>query len=430
MEYIAIEGGRRLSGRVCVNGSKNAALPILAATLLTGEESKLEGIPPLLDVFTMFDVLRQLGAEVKEEGKIVRIWRSDPTRFEASHDLVRRMRASFLVMGPLLTRHGRARISLPGGCAIGSRPIDLHLKGLVAMGAVISVEHGYVEAKAARLRGAEIHLDVPSVGATENLMMAATLAEGTTYIYNAAREPEVVDLAGFLNAMGAVVRGAGTDVIRISGVRELKGASYRVIPDRIEAGTYLLAGAITGGEVVVENAVAHHLEAFLAKLREAGVTVEVSGEAIRAAASGRPRAVDITTLPYPGFPTDLQPPFMAFLALSEGTSLVTENIFEDRFRHVDELKRMGAKIRLQGKVAMVEGVDHLTGAPVTATDLRAGAALVLAGLAARGITEVGAVHHLDRGYVRLEETLASLGAQIERRREPADAKVLQLESVP
>lgn len=414
MDIIVIEGGRPLIGTVRVRGAKNAALPILAAALLSPGKTRLSEVPALQDVQTMCNVLRELGARVEGTREALAIDAGSLENNEAPYDLVRRMRASFLVMGPLLARFGSARVSLPGGCAIGSRPINLHLKGFAALGARITMGYGYVEARASRLEGARICLDYPSVGATENLMMAACLARGTTMIENAAAEPEVGDLADLLNAMGARVKGVGSRVVTIEGVSELHGAEHRVIPDRIEAGTYLIAGAITGGSLRVENVITGHLEPLLAKLREAGFSVEEDGWAVNIQGGGRPGAVDVKTMPYPGFPTDLQPQIMALMTMAEGIGLVTENVFENRFMHVDELKRMGAHIRVQGRTAVVEGVPTLAGARVKATDLRAGAAMVLAGLAAGGRTEIAYVHHIDRGYVEIEETLRRLGANIER----------------
>jgi UDP-N-acetylglucosamine 1-carboxyvinyltransferase len=423
---IVIEGERRLTGQVRIGGAKNAALPALAGALLTGETVRLEGLPPLDDVATMLAVLTQLGAEVVAggDGALI-VSAADLLSSEAPYELVRRMRASFLVMGPLLARRGVARISLPGGCAIGARPIDLHLKGFGALGAEIAAGYGYVEARAARLKGAEIYLDFPSVGATENLMMAAVLAEGVTLIGNAAKEPEIVDLATLLNALGAHVRGAGTDTVRIEGVQELRGGRHRIIPDRIEAGTYLMAAGAAGGEVVLDNVVCRHLEPVIAKARQAGLEVEAESgageegnETLRVRSAGFPWAADIITLPYPGFPTDLQPPWMALMARSSGRANITENVFEDRYRHVEDLRRMGAKIRVQGRVAEVLGVPRLHGARVRATDLRGGAALVVAALAAEGVTEIGYVHHLDRGYAGLEANLRRLGAEVERQDVP------------
>jgi UDP-N-acetylglucosamine 1-carboxyvinyltransferase len=363
---------------------------------------------------------------------MVRAASPDLTGGEAPYDLVRRMRASFLAMGPLLARKGVARVALPGGCAIGARPIDLHLKGFAALGAEVVAGYGYIEARAERLQGAEIYLDFPSVGATENVMMAACLAEGVTVLSNAAKEPEIVDLANFLNALGAHVRGAGTDVIRIEGVKALGGARHRVIPDRIEAGTYLMAVGAAGGDVILKNVIAHHLEPVIAKAREAGLEVTAAesgsgddlGENLRVRALGRPDATDIRTLPFPGFPTDLQPPWMAMMAVCAGRAAVTENVFEDRFRHVDELRRMGARVWVQGRTAELAGVPRLAGTRVSATDLRAGAALVVAGLAAQGVTEIAYVHHIDRGYAGLEENLRTLGAEVTREDLPVPQSAL------
>jgi len=400
--------------------AKNAILPVLAASLLTGEEVVLHEVPPIQDVITMLSLLERLGASVRREGDSVRLRAGRVLGWEAPYDLMRQMRASFLVVGPLLARFGRARASLPGGCAIGQRPVDLHLKGFRALGAEVEIRHGYLELRAERLRGTRIYLDYPSHTSTENIMMAACLAEGTTFIENAALDPEVVDLASFLNAMGGRVFGAGTQIIRVDGVRELRGCSHTCIPDRLEAGTYAIAAAITGGEVTVENVVPEHLKPVLAKLAEAGAEVEVHPGAIRVRGRGRPRAANVKTWPYPGFPTDLQAPIMSLLSLAEGTSVITETVFENRFLHVEELRRMGADISLQGPSAIVRGVEGLTGAPVWATDLRAGAALVLAGLAARGVTEVFEVRHLDRGYHDLVGKLSRLGADIRRVEEEVD----------
>lgn len=417
VERIIVTGGRRLEGRVRVEGAKNAILPIIAASLLAEGESVLEEVPPLDDVHTICEVLRRLGVAVDFTGDgRVRVRVPRWLEHEAPYELVRKMRASFLVMGPLLARTGRARISLPGGCAIGTRPIDLHLKGFEALGASVTLGYGYIEVQGDRLRGSRIYLDFPSVGATENIMMAACLAEGITTIENAAEEPEVVDLANYLNAMGSCIRGAGTNLIRIEGVEGLRGTTYRVIPDRIEAGTYMVAAAITGGEILVENALHEHLKPVIAKLKEAGAEILEDDGCLRIVAPSRPRAVDVKTLPYPGFPTDMQAQMMALLSIADGTSIVTETVFENRFMHVHELKRMGADIRIEGRSAIIRGVNRLTGAPVRATDLRAGAALVLAGLAAEGRTEISGVHHLDRGYLRLEEKLRRLGASVERTR--------------
>lgn len=420
LDKIIVRGGNRLTGRVRIHGAKNAVLPIIAATILgTTGKSVIHETPALDDVYTISDVLRHLGAQVTFFGDRLVVDATSLDGYEAPYELVRKMRASFLVMGPLLARLGRARIALPGGCAIGSRPIDQHLKGFEAMGASIEMGHGFVEARVhGRLKGTRIYLDVPSVGATENIMMAATLAEGTTVIENAAMEPEIVDLATFLNAMGARVRGAGTGTIRIDGVEALHGTTHTVIPDRIEAGTFMVAAAITRGNVLVEGAIYDHVRAVAAKLSEMGVYVEEEDGGIRVVAEGRLRPVDVKTLPYPGFPTDMQAQMMALLAVTEGTSTVTETVFENRFMHVEELKRMNAQIRIEGRSAIIDGVPRLSGAKVCATDLRAGAALVLAGMAADGETEVTGLHHIDRGYVDLVGKLRRLGADIARVSEP------------
>ncbi|HEY8341967.1 MAG TPA: UDP-N-acetylglucosamine 1-carboxyvinyltransferase [Calditerricola sp.] len=431
MDKIIVRGGNRLTGRVRIHGAKNAVLPIIAATILgTTGKSVIHETPALDDVYTISEVLRHLGAQVTFFGDRLVVDATSLDGHEAPYELVRKMRASFLVMGPLLARLGRARIALPGGCAIGSRPIDQHLKGFEAMGASIEMGHGFVEARVhGRLKGTRIYLDVPSVGATENIMMAATLAEGTTLIENAAMEPEIVDLATFLNAMGARVRGAGTGTIRIDGVEALHGTTHTVIPDRIEAGTFMVAAAITRGNVLVEGAIYDHVRAVAAKLSEMGVYVEEEDGGIRVVAEGRLRPVDVKTLPYPGFPTDMQAQMMALLAVTEGTSTVTETVFENRFMHVEELKRMNAQIKIEGRSAIIEGVPRLSGAKVCATDLRAGAALVLAGLAAEGETEVTGLHHIDRGYVDLVGKLRRLGADIARVSEP-DAAAPSIRAYP
>ena len=416
MEKLFIQGGRRLSGTVKISGAKNAVLPVIAASLLASTPSVIEEIPDLDDVTTITEVLQYLGLNTRREPGRLFIDSTGIKSCEASYELVRKMRASFLVMGPLLSRFQEARISQPGGCAIGTRPIDLHLKGFEALGAEIIQGHGFIEARAPKgLQGAKVYLDFPSVGATENIMMAASLANGRTIIENAAQEPEIVDLANYLNAMGANVRGAGTNAIRIEGVKNLTGTSYAVIPDRIEAGTYMVAAAITGGDVLLKNVLYEHLKPLVAKLKEAGVAIEQDVDQMRVTASGGLRAVDIKTLPYPGFPTDMQAQFMALMSVADGSSVVSETVFENRFMHVDELKRMGANIRVDGRIAMLDGVKKLTGCPVTATDLRAGAALVLAGLAAEGQTEIGSVYHIDRGYDRIVDKLQGLGADISRR---------------
>lgn len=411
-----MRGGRRLKGKVRVNGAKNAVLPILAGTLLCarGETDILE-VPALNDVTNMVKVLTSFGVKTQYENGRVRINAEKIETIEAPYELVRKMRASFLVMGPLLARLGQARIPLPGGCAIGTRPIDQHLKGFKAMGAEIEMGQGYIEATAKNgLHGANIYLDVVSVGATENLMMAATLAKGHTVIENAAREPEIVDLANFLNAMGARVRGAGTGEIRIEGVDFLRGTSHTVIPDRIETGTFLVAGAITRGEVFVEGAIGDHIRPLIAKLAEMGALIKEEDNGIYLTAPAELNPVDVKTLPYPGFPTDMQAQMMALLLTVKGTSLVTETVFENRFRHVEELKRMGANIKIDGRTAVIDGGHPLSGAKVKATDLRAAAALVLAGLAAEGETELTELHHLDRGYADFANKLKNLGADIER----------------
>jgi UDP-N-acetylglucosamine 1-carboxyvinyltransferase len=416
LEKLVITGGKQLSGVIKISGAKNALLPIIAASILGNTPSTLQEIPDLEDVRTISEVLHQLGVTVRrEEPDTLVIDSSVITSCEAPYELVRKMRASFLVIGSLLGRRGQAKISLPGGCAIGTRPIDLHLKGFEALGAQIVLGHGYIEARAPHgLKGARIYLDFPSVGATENIMMAASTAQGQTILENAAEEPEIVDLATYLNTMGARIRGAGTNVIKIDGVKELRGVTHTVIPDRIEAGTYMVAAAITGGDVRLDNVLTEHLKPVIAKLKEAGVIVEEDINGVRVRANGRLRPVDIKTLPYPGFPTDMQSQFMSLMTVTAGTSVVTETVFENRFMHVDELKRMGANIKIEGRSAVVEGVSKLTGCPVKATDLRAGAALVLAGLVAEGQTEIGCIHHIDRGYDHLVDKFRSLGADIIR----------------
>ncbi|WP_459765322.1 UDP-N-acetylglucosamine 1-carboxyvinyltransferase [Alkaliphilus crotonatoxidans] len=415
MAKIIIEKSGPLKGTVRVSGAKNSVLPILAASLLATEKCLLEDVPDLNDVDVICEVLACLGADVKRlDRERIEVNASSIDNFEAPYELVRKMRASFLVMGPLLARMGEARISMPGGCAIGTRPIDLHLKGFKALGAEITLGHGFVEAKADKLIGTKIYLDFPSVGATENIMMAAVLAEGQTIIENAAEEPEITDLANFLNKMGAQIMGAGTDTIRINGVKKLKGATHTVIPDRIEAGTYMVAAAITGGNVLVDNVVADHLKPVIAKLKECDMEVYEEGSGIRVIGKERPKAVDIKTLPYPGFPTDMQAQFMALMSIAEGTSVFIETVFENRFMHVRELERMGANIKIEGRSAVVEGKRKLLGAPVKATDLRAGAALILAGLVSEGKTEITNTNHIDRGYVDIEEKLRNLGARIYR----------------
>jgi UDP-N-acetylglucosamine 1-carboxyvinyltransferase len=416
LEKIIVRGGNRLSGTVKVEGAKNAVLPVIAATLLASNgKSVIHDVPALSDVYTISEVLRYLGADVKIEENTITVDASQELKFEAPFEYVRKMRASVLVMGSLLARNGRARVALPGGCAIGSRPIDQHLKGFEAMGAHVKVGNGFIDAEVkGRLRGAKIYLDFPSVGATENIMMAAVLAEGTTIIENCAKEPEIVDLANFLNAMGAKVRGAGTGTIRIEGVDQLTGTTHTVIPDRIEAGTFMVAAAITGGNVLVQGAVPEHLSSLIAKMEEMGVTIIEEGNGLRVIGPEKLKAVDIKTMPYPGFPTDMQSQMMALLLKAEGTSMVTETVFENRFMHVEEFRRMNADIKIEGRSVIINGPCNLQGAEVAATDLRAAAALILAGLAAEGYTRVTELRHLDRGYVRFHEKLAALGADIER----------------
>ena len=418
MEQLVIHGGNPLRGRVKIGGAKNAVLPIIAAALLGSRGvSVLDDVPALEDVYTISSVLRSLGVKADYSAAEHRLT-IDATRIEtlsAPYELVRKMRASFLIMGPLLAREGRAEISLPGGCAIGTRPIDLHLKGFEALGAQIEITQGAIHASAPNgLKGARIYFDFPSVGATENVMMAASCAEGQTILENPALEPEIVDLANYLNVMGAHIRGAGTNQIKIDGVPGLMAADYTIIPDRIEAGTYMVAAAMTGGDVFIENAISEHLKPVVAKLKEAGAQIEEDIAGIRVRADGKMKAIDLKTLPYPGFPTDMQAQFMAMLTVAEGTSVVTETVFENRCMHVEELQRMGAAIRVDGRTATVEGGRPLTGAAVRATDLRAGAAMVLAGLVADGETRVGYIHHIDRGYDDLVAKLVALGADIRR----------------
>ncbi len=415
MDKLRISGGKRLAGRVAIAGAKNAALPALAATLLTSDPVELENLPAVRDVRTMLRVLEQVGATVATRGptaaevQVARIG-----SFEAPYDLVKTMRASVLVLGPLLARHGRARVSLPGGCALGERPIDLHIEGLARLGAEIGLQHGYVEARAKRLRGTRFDFRIKSVTGTANLMMAATLAEGTTVLGNCAQEPEIVDLARLLEAMGASIRGAGRDEIMIEGRAELHGARHRVIPDRIEAGTYLVAGALAGDTVEITGADAGHLKPILKQLERAGVQVAADGATLRVRASERLLARDLETAPHPGYPTDMQAQYMALMTQAHGTSRITETIFERRFMHVGELLRMGADIRIEGRTSLVTGPARLTGAQVMATDLRASACLVLAALVADGVSVLDRAYHLDRGYEAMEEKLRGLGAEVER----------------
>jgi UDP-N-acetylglucosamine 1-carboxyvinyltransferase len=428
---IIVRGGNRLVGTVKASGAKNSVLPLLAASILPIKgDSLIEDVPQLTDVEIIIDVIQALGVKVTRvgDGKL-RLNAEHLHNTHAPDELVRKMRASFTVLGPLLARCGHARVALPGGCAIGARPVDQHLKGLQALGAEIEVGHGFVDARVPKggLKGNRIYFDVSTVGGTQNVMMAAVLAKGQTFIHNAAKEPEIVDLANYLNAMGAHVRGAGTDVIRIEGVEELHGANHTVIPDRIEVGTFLIAAAITNGDVYVEGAISNHLTPLLVKLREAGVNVIDDVNGIRVQSTDRPlKPIDVKTLPYPGFPTDLQAQMMALLTLIPGTSMVTETVFENRFMHVSELQRMGADIKVEGRTAIVEGVPQLTGAIVTASDLRAGGALVTAALAAQGVSEIHGLHHIDRGYVDLVGKLRSLGADIERDDEASSKRIFQV----
>ena len=417
-EKLIISGGNRLQGTVRIDGAKNSALSIMAATLLTKDVCILRNIPRLTDVDIMADVIRKLGVKVEwEEDNNLYIDSDNFNNYEAPYELVKMMRASILVMGPLLARLKRAKISLPGGCAIGARPVDYHLKGFEALGAHVEVEKGYIEAKVNTLKGDEIYLDFPSLGATENIMMAACLAEGITKIVNAAKDPEVVELGHLLNKMGAKVKGLGTDLIKIEGVKELHGIDYAIIPDRIEAGTYMIAAAITGGDVLIENADPLLLKPLIVKLEEAGVQIKLKKNLIKVIGQDRVKAVDIKTLPFPGFPTDMQPQFMALSCVAKGTSVITETVFENRFVHTGDLIRMGADIKVEGHSTIIKGVKKLSAAPVMASDLRGGAALVLAGLVAEGTTELSRIYHLDRGYVKLEEKLNSLGADIKRVKE-------------
>jgi UDP-N-acetylglucosamine 1-carboxyvinyltransferase len=413
LEKMIIRGGRRLKGEVLISGAKNATLPLLASSILTQGWNTFRGIPQLVDIGTMKLLLGHLGLEIKGN-KDLKIRADNLNSSEAPYNLVRTMRASVLVLGPLLARLGKAKVSLPGGCAIGARPIDLHLRGLEALGAKISLAHGYIKAEAKKLRGNKIYFDTSTVTGTENVLMAACLAEGTTVLENAACEPEVVELARVLNKMGARIEGAGTDIITVEGVDELVGVEHRIMPDRIETGTFMITAAITGGEVKINNCRVDHLDALLSKLTEAGVSIVPEDRGVKVNAEDRLRSVDIKTLPYPGFPTDMQAQIMALMCLAEGRSVITETVFENRFIHVSELKRMGADIQIQGNNAIVQGRGKLSGAPVMATDLRASASLVLAGLAAEGVTEISRIYHLDRGYEKIEEKLSKLGADIRR----------------
>jgi UDP-N-acetylglucosamine 1-carboxyvinyltransferase len=415
LHKIVIEGGYRLQGEVSVSGAKNAALPVIAAALLTGEEVFLENVPDLGDVQTMGKLLMRMGTRVERpDAHTLALRAKSLISWEAPYELVRTMRASILVLGPLLARFGRARVSLPGGCSIGSRPIDLHLKGLERMGAQIELKEGYVEAECRRLRGNTILFDLSTVTGTENLMMAACLADGETVLENAAREPEVADLAQLLLAMGARIEGAGSGRIVIEGVKELNGARHHIVSDRIEAGTLMVATGVTKGDVLIRGAIPEHMQILIEKLQEAGMAIRAEDQGIRASMDRRPSPVNIRTLPYPGFATDMQAQMMALASLGRGRSMIAETVFENRFMHINELMRMGARIRVAGSNAFIQGVPRLSGAPVMATDLRASACLVLAGLAAEGVTSISRVYHLDRGYEGIEKKLTALGARIER----------------
>jgi UDP-N-acetylglucosamine 1-carboxyvinyltransferase len=415
MDTIVIRGGKKLEGEVKISGAKNAVLPILAATLLTGGWNTISNVPKLGDIRTILKLLTELGVDVSEGQKSLRVNTENLKDSEAPYDLVKTMRASVLVLGPLVARLKRAKVSLPGGCAIGARPINLHLKALESMGVKVNIQHGYVEAKAKKIRGARIYFDIPTVTGTENIMMTACLADGTTVLENVAREPEVVNLASALKKMGAKIYGAGTDVITIEGVKTLKPMKHHVMPDRIETCTYMIAAGITGGMVTIVDSDPSHCQAVIEKLQEIGIKVSIHDDGAISIAGGQGlKAADVKTLPYPGFPTDVQAQIMALLSLSQGSSIITETIFENRYMHVAELKRMGADITIQGNTAVVKGVEKLSGAPVMATDLRASASLVLAGLAAEGVTEISRVYHLDRGYEDLVGKLSKLGAEIER----------------
>jgi len=414
VEKIVIEGGVRLKGDVLIGGAKNAALPIMAASILSSGENLISNTPRLKDITTMGNLLTRLGINFQAEDNRVFLRTSNIDSIEAPYELVKTMRASVLVLGPLLARMGEAKVSLPGGCTIGARPINLHLIGLKKMGAEITLSEGYIKAKAKRLIGAPIHFDIPTVTGTENIMMAATLADGLTVIENAACEPEVQDLANALISMGANIQGAGTSVVKIKGVNSLKPLKYSIIPDRIETGTFLVAAGITRGEIKIKNCKPEHIESITGKLRETGLQINPEEDGLTAKGPERVTPADAKTMPYPGFPTDMQAQFMALMAISNGTSLITENIFENRFMHVAEIRRMGADIKIEGATATVKGVKSLKGAPVMATDLRASASLILAGLAAEGTTVVDRVYHLDRGYEKIEEKLKLLGAKIKR----------------
>ena len=413
MPRIRVRKSDPLKGNVKIDGAKNAVLPIIAATLLANDICVLKSVPNLRDVHVISDLLRHLGAKVDYRDGVLTVDSTNIITYEAPYDLVKKMRASFLVMGPLLARFNHTKISMPGGCAIGTRPIDLHLKGFKALGANINMDHGFVEAKTEVLKGNKLYLDFPSVGATQNIMMTAVLADGVTIIENAAEEPEIVDLANFLNEMGASVRGAGTNTIKIKGVKSLHGAEHTIIPDRIEASTYMVAAAMTKGDVTIENVIIDHLKPVIAKLTEAGAQVIEGENTIRVVGPESIKPIDIKTLPHPGFPTDVQAQFMAMLTVAQGTGVVIETVFENRFMHVNEFNRMGSNIKIDGRSAVVNGVKSLVGADVTATDLRAGAALILCGLIADGITNIGEIYHIQRGYVDIDKKFRQLGGNVE-----------------
>jgi len=414
-DKFLITGGKPLKGTVVIDGAKNSALSIMAACLLSREVSILENVPRLKDVYSMIEVIKILGVNVEWIDKnTLSIDPDDFNNYEAPYELVKTMRASFLVMGPLLARLKKAKISLPGGCAIGARPVDFHLKGFRAMGANIITEKGYIKAEVKKLIGNDIYIDFPSLGATENIMMAASLAEGTTMIENAAKDPEVIELGNFLNEMGAKIDGLGNDIVTIKGAKSLKGVKYRIIPDRIEGGTYMVAAAITGGNVEIKNVNPYYLKSCIVKLEESGLRVDIKDDNIFLSDPGRIKSVDIKTMPFPGFPTDMQAQFMALMTIANGTSIITENVFENRFAHAGDLRRMGADIKIEGRNSIIKGVKKLSAAPVMASDLRGGAALVLGALVAEGTTEISRIYHIDRGYVRLEEKLRALGANIRR----------------
>ena len=418
MDKIIIEGSAPLKGEVTISGSKNAALPILSAALLTDDWNTFYNVPKLKDIDTLKTLLLHIGAKIDEGGNALKISIRNPQNLEAPYELVKTMRASALVLGPLLTKFKRARVSLPGGCAIGARPMNLHLMALEKMGADIKIESGYVNAQvASRLKGAKIYFDIATVTGTENIMMAAVLADGITILENAACEPEVAELADVLNSMGACIKGGGTDCITIEGVDSLKPVTHTIMPDRIEAGTFMVAAGMTKGNVLIKSCPLQNLEALAVKVKEAGVEIKTENGGVRVIGNSHLKSVDVKTLPYPGFPTDMQAQMMAMMSIANGLSVITETVFENRFMHVSELRRMGADIRIEGRNAIVKGKPYLSGAPVMATDLRASASLILAGLAAEGVTEISRVYHLDRGYERIEKKLAGLGAKIKRVKE-------------